>query len=299
LLNLDFAFFSPAYLEFWAHIDYLKGGLVFADAITTVSRRYAEEICTAEFGHGLDGVLRTRRPALRGILNGVDYDAWSPESDSLLPRGYSAADLSGKAICKRELQRELGLREDPEVPLLTMITRLVGQKGLDLVLEMQPALMQRNLQFAVLGTGDPHFEQGLRAAARADEGRVAVHIGFDEALAHRFQAGADMLLMPSRYEPCGLNQIYALHYGTVPVVRATGGLDDTVEDFNPALGGGNGFKFSAYTPTALLAAIDRARGWYGRRQAWQTLMRAGMGADFSWKRSAVEYVELYRSLTVG
>lgn len=297
LLNLDFGLFNPGQLEFWGHIDYLKGGLVFADALTTVSPRYAEEICTPELGHGLDGVLRQRRAVLRGILNGVDYAEWSPETDGHLPAPFSRTDLGGKATCKRGVQREMGLAEDPDVPLLAMVTRLAGQKGLDLLLPLGDELLQRGVQLAILGTGEAVFEDGLRTLAGRGAGRVAVHIGFDEALAHRLQGGADMLLMPSRYEPCGLNQIYALRYGTLPIVRATGGLDDTVDDYDPATDSGTGFKFSPYTPAALLAAIDRARGWYARRPVWSALMQRAMAADFSWQRSAAQYAEVFRSLS--
>jgi len=296
LLGLDARFYAPGYFEFWGHIDYLKGGLVFADAITTVSRRYAEEICTAEFGHGLEGVLRERRHLLRGILNGVDYSQWSPDSDRHLPANYSPGDLSGKATCKRVVQEEFGLPVRPQTPLLCMITRLAEQKGVDLLVAIGEELGQRDLQLAVLGTGDRRLEDALRALVARRPDRIAARLAFQEDLAHRTQAGSDMLLMPSRYEPCGLNQIYALRYGTVPIVRATGGLDDTVEDFDPALMSGTGFKFGPYEPAALLAAIDRARGWYGRPQQWRQLMANGMKADFSWRRSALEYADLYRSL---
>lgn len=296
LLDLDDRFYSPAFFEFWHHIDYLKAGLLFADALTTVSRRYAAEICTPEFGHGLEGVLRERREVLHGILNGVDYGEWSPHSDRHLPARYSAGDLAGKAVCKRALQEELGLAVRPSTPLLCMVTRLVEQKGIDLLIAIGAALAARDVQLAVLGTGDKRFEQALRELAALHPDRIAVGFGFREDLAHLMQAGSDVLLMPSRYEPCGLNQIYALRYGTVPVVRATGGLDDTVEDYNPALGSGTGFKFAPYEAAALLGAIDRARGWYGRPRQWRQLMDNGMRSDFGWDRSAREYAELYRSL---
>lgn len=299
LLALDSGFFTPAFVEFWGSINYLKAGLVFADALTTVSPTYADEICTPEFGHGLDGVLRQRRRALRGIFNGVDYRQWSPEDDPHLARRYSAEDTNGKAACKAALQAEMRLPASAETPVIGLISRLASQKGIDLVLDAASLLASRQAQFVVLGTGEPALESGLRALAERDPARWAVRIGFDEALAHRIQAGADMILMPSRYEPCGLNQIYALRYGTIPVVRATGGLQDTVDEFDRQARTGTGFKFGPYDVAALMGAIDRALATHGDRTAWMALMANSMRADYSWTRSAREYGALYRELAGG
>ncbi len=296
LLQLDWKYFSSAALEFHGQINYLKGGLVFADAITTVSPRYAQEICTPELGWGLDGVLQSRRHALVGILNGVDYRVWSPEADPRLAASYSRGNPSGKHLCKLALQRQLGLAEEPALPLLGVVSRLAAQKGVDLILEAAPALLAEPVQLAVLGSGEAAYESGLADLARRHPRQCAAHIGFDDGLAHRIEAGADIFLMPSRYEPCGLNQIYSLRYGTAPVVRATGGLDDTVGEFDEATGSGTGFKFGPYTGGALLSAVRRALEIYRRPASWARLVDNGMAADFSWERSARRYAELYRRL---
>lgn len=297
LLELDWRYFTPQFLEFQGSINYLKAGLVFADALTTVSRTYAEEICQPELGHGLDGVLRERRAALRGIVNGADYREWSPDTDAHIARRYSADDASGKRPCKAALQADVGLPVEPSTPLYGIISRLTGQKGIDLVLEAAGALSSRGAQFVVLGTGEAALERALADLAQAEPRRWAARIGFDEGLAHRIQAGADMLLMPSRYEPCGLNQIYGLRYGTIPVVRATGGLRDTVEEFDPSRRSGTGFTFGPYDAGSLLAAIDKSLACHRDAEAWNTLLANAMRADFSWGRSAAEYRALYAELT--
>ena len=292
-IGLDRKLFNPEDLEFYGRVNLLKGGLVSSDALSTVSRRYAEEIQTDECGFGLDGVLRARGAELHGILNGVDYRDWNPATDGHLTAHYSSEDLSGKLLCKKDLIREFGLPEAAvERPLLGVVSRLASQKGTDLILEIAPQLVADDLNLVVLGAGDAAYETKLRDVAAAYPERVAVEIGYDEALAHKIEAGADMFLMPSRYEPSGLNQMYSLRYGTVPVVRATGGLDDTIDE-------GTGFKFLEYSAAALLAAIREASAAYDDRPAWEAMMRRGMRKDFSWRASAAAYAALYRKLLDG
>ena len=297
LLNLDPRHFVPDGLEFYGDINYLKAGLLFADAITTVSPRYAEEIQTPSFGSGLDGVLRMRADRLRGILNGVDDAAWNPASDPFVPAHYDQGDLRGKARCKAALQAELGLAVSPEPALLAVVSRLAEQKGLELLGAVLPGLLKtRAVQFVALGSGDARYEELLIDLAGQFPGQVEVRIGFDEPLAHRIEAGADVFLMPSRFEPCGLNQLYSLRYGTVPVVHATGGLDDTVVEFDAREGLGTGFKFTPYTEEAFLAALRRAIDTRRDAATWQRLVTNGMSQDFSWQRAAREYARLYTSL---
>jgi starch synthase len=299
LLGLDRRWFGPSHLEFHGDVNFLKAGLVFADRLTTVSPRYAEEIQTPEQGHGLDGVLRERRGVLRGILNGIDTARWDPAHDPFLAAPFSVDDLGGKALCKADLQRTFGLPVAPHVPLIGMVTRLAEQKGIDLVAAALPELLAHDLQLAILGSGDARYEQWLADAARRDPTRLAMKIAFDERLSHKVEAGADVFLMPSRYEPCGLNQMYSLRYGTVPVVRATGGLDDTIVDVDGDPADGNGFKFVEYAPAALLAAVGRALARYGDRAGWQRVMRSGMRRDHSWTRVAGAYLDLYRELVAA
>ena len=296
VLGLDAGLFTPHHFEFHGQINLLKAGLVFADALTTVSPTYSREIQTAEHGFGLDGVLRARSFRLRGILNGAEYRTWSPQHDLLIARTYSPDDLSGKAVCKADLQRTLGLPQAPHIPLLGVVSRLVSQKGLDLIEGAAEELLRRPLQLAVLGSGDREIEDFLRSVANYYPHQVAVHIAFDEALAHAIEAGADMFLMPSRYEPCGLNQIYSMKYGTIPIVRATGGLKDTVQAFDPATGQGTGFVFDRYDGKALMEAVDRALAAFRLKEQWARLMGNAMAADYSWTRSAKEYAALYRDL---
>ena len=297
LLNLDPRHFVPDGLEFYGDINYLKAGLLFADAITTVSPRYAEEIQTPSFGSGLDGVLRMRADRLRGILNGVDDAVWNPASDPFVPAHYDQGDLRGKARCKAALQADLGLAVSPEPALLAVVSRLAEQKGLELLGAVLPGLLKtRAVQFVALGSGDARYEELLIDLAGQFPGQVEVRIGFDEPLAHRIEAGADVFLMPSRFEPCGLNQLYSLRYGTVPVVHATGGLDDTVVEFDAREGLGTGFKFTPYTEEAFLAALRRAIDTRRDAATWQRLVTNGMSQDFSWQRAAREYARLYTSL---
>jgi starch synthase len=285
-------------MEFWGQVSFLKAGILYATAVTTVSPRYSREIQTPEFGFGLDGLLRKRTEDVSGILNGVDYSAWDPASDVLLPARYTAAEPAGKAVCKRELLKEFGLpvpRKDG--PVLGLVSRLVGQKGLDILLEALGGLLALGTRIVVLGAGDPTLQDALLAARERYPSFLGVKIGFDEGLAHRVYGGSDLLLVPSRFEPCGLNQMYGLKYGAVPVVRATGGLDDTIEEFDPATGTGTGFKFDEPTPAALVGAVRRAVGVYGRKTAWTQVLRNAMAADFSWDRSALRYAALYAKIT--
>jgi starch synthase len=293
-IGLPDSLFRMDALEFFGHVNYLKGGLVFSDYLTTVSRKYAQEIQTTEYGHGLDGVVRTRADHLIGILNGVDYSVWNPEVDTLIAARYSAKDLSGKQVCKRDLLAQFQLPEENlERPVIGIVSRFADQKGFDLVAQVADEIMQENLAIVALGSGEAKYERMFRELSERLPEKLAVKVAYDNTLAHKIEAGADMFLMPSRYEPCGLNQIYSLRYGTVPVVRATGGLDDTIEPFDPAKGRGTGFKFSEYTGPALLAALREALATYGDKAAWRRLQANGMAKDFSWNASALEYGRLY------
>jgi len=296
LLNLDWSFFNLRDLEFYGKINFLKGGIVFADAINTVSPNYAEEIKTAEQGFGLEGVFQERAARLCGILNGVDYSLWNPETDQLIATTYSPENLSGKKVCKADLQRSFGLPENPEIPVIGVVSRLTMQKGFDLLEKALDELLSRDVQFVLLGTGDRRYQEFFLQAATKHSGKLAVQIAFDESLAHKVIAGADLFLMPSRYEPCGLTQMYSLKYGTIPVVRATGGLKDTIQEFNAETGKGNGFVFVPYEVADFLAAVDRALRLFSRKRQWQTLVKNAMAADFSWDKSARVYLNLYQGL---
>lgn len=293
-IGLPASLFGIDALEFFGHINYLKGGLIYSDYLTTVSRKYAQEIQTTEYGHGLDGVMRTRADHLVGILNGVDYSVWNPEVDHLIAARYSAKDLSGKQVCKRDLLTEFQLPEENlERPLIGIVSRFADQKGFDLMAQVADVLMQPELAIVALGAGEAKYERMFRELSQQFPERLAVKVAYDNTLAHKIEAGADIFLMPSRYEPCGLNQIYSLRYGTVPVVRATGGLDDTIEPFDPATGRGTGFKFSEYTGPALLAALQEATAAFADKPSWRRLQTNGMAKDFSWNASALEYARLY------
>ena len=288
--------FHPGGIEFFNQVNLLKGGLIFADYLTTVSRKYAKEIQTPEYGHGLDGVVRSRADRLVGILNGVDYSAWSPENDTYIAMKYSAKDLSGKQACKRDLLEEFGLpTENLARPLIGIVSRFADQKGFDLIAEKAGEILREEVALVVLGTGDPQYEELFRELATDFKGRVGVKIAYDNAIAHKIEAGADIFLMPSRYEPCGLNQIYSLRYGTVPIVRATGGLDDTIDAFDLQHGTGTGFKFAAYSGDALLDAIRQALHHFAHERIWRRIQLNGMAKDFSWKASAGEYGKLYEA----
>jgi starch synthase len=302
MLGLPPEIFTPEGVEFHGFMSFLKAGIRLSDHVTTVSPAYAREILTPEHGCGLEGVLQNRAADLTGILNGIDHRIWDPARDAHLSASYRADDLSGKHLCKAELQRELGLESDPEVPLVVWISRITHQKMADILLDAMPALLARNMQFALLGQGDAVWEERIRDAARGCPERLSVQIGYEEALAHRMYAGGDVLLHPTRFEPCGLTPLYALRYGTLPVVRHVGGLLDTIVDVNDAsvgTGAAVGFTFSQPTGDAMLACLDRALSLYAQPVMWRRLQRNAMSRDFSWDTSARRYLDLYRKLTSG
>ena len=305
-LDLGWEQFTIDRLEFYGRISLLKGGLVDADAITTVSPRYAQEIRTPAFGFGFDGILRARAAAVTGILNGIDAREWDPARDPFLPAPFSAEDLSGKRAAKAAVLQRYGLPAGEAAlarPLIGMVSRMVDQKGFDLIAAALDDLMTLDAACVVLGTGEPRYQDLWRTAAERYPDRAGARIGFDESLAHLIEGGADIFLMPSRFEPCGLNQMYSMRYGTVPVVHGVGGLADTVIDYARAPpgsgGGGTGFVMADYTPAALLAALQRALSVFGDGGAWRALQLAGMGQDFSWDRSAREYVKIYERALAG
>jgi len=289
-------FYQPEGLEYWGRINLLKAGIVYASAVTTVSPTYAQEILMPDNGFGLDGVLRRRGPNFFGILNGADYRNWDPSRDERLKATYGPDDMKGKRLCKQALLREMKLNKDLERrPLLGLTARLDTQKGIDLVLAALDDFMALDVGLVVLGSGPDAVQEALAQAAARHPGRVGVRIGFDEGLAHRIMAGADIFLIPSRYEPCGLTQMYALKYGTVPVVRATGGLADTVTAFDSQTGRGDGFKFGPYTSEALFEAVREAVEIFEDQRLWNRVRSNGFAADFSWNRAAEEYLTVYEA----
>ena len=299
-IGLPETLFHVDALEFFGKVNFLKGGLVYSDRLTTVSKKYAAEIQTKEYGYGLEGVIRMRAGQLTGILNGVDYSEWSPEADKLIAANYSAHNLDGKRACKKDLLGLFNLPvENMTRPVIGIVSRFVDQKGFDIFAEAAAELMQENLALVALGSGDARYEKLFLALAQKYPSKVGVKIAYDNTLAHKIEAGADMFLMPSRYEPCGLNQIYSLRYGTVPIVRATGGLDDTIVQYNSKTGGGTGFKFEAYTGRALLECVRTAVRVYRDPAAWHAIQTAGMAKDFSWKTSAAAYVTVYEEVRRG
>ncbi len=294
LLGIGWEYFTPEGIEFYGNINLLKAGIVYSQIVNTVSKTYSREIQTPEFGSGLEGVLGAREKDLFGILNGVDYEDWSPSSDPWITANYDDRHLAGKSTCKMDLLREFGLPPEPQWPILGVISRLTPQKGFDLLAEIMEDLMERDLFFILLGTGDQAYHDLLADIARRFPRKAGIRIGFDNALAHKIEAGSDIFLMPSRYEPCGLNQLYSLKYGTIPVVRSTGGLADTIQNYSPRTQKGNGFSFKDYSSPKLLAAIDRALSLYQDRRRWKDLMRRAMREDYSWEASAQQYLKLYR-----
>ena len=299
LLGLPSRFMASSGLEYHQQISFMKAGLKFADRITTVSPTYSREIATHEFGFGLDGVIRSRGGDVSGVLNGVDGAVWNPAVDASLAVRYSATQLAGKATCKAALQKELGLELKPDAPVFGLVSRLTSQKGLDLLLGALPGLLRRGGQLALQGTGEPSLEAAFLAAAQAYPGEVAVRIGYDEPLAHRLIAGSDAILVPSRFEPCGLTQLYGLRYGTIPVVRRVGGLADTVVDATDeavAADLATGFSFDAATPAALETALHRAITAYADGPRWKQLMLRAMAQDYSWRGAAQSYLGLYEQL---
>jgi len=300
MLGLPARFMASNGLEYHQQLSFMKAGLKYASRVTTVSPTYAREIATNEFGFGLDGVIRSRGADVRGVLNGVDGAVWDPATDASLAARYSAHQLQGKAKCKLALQTELGLAPSADAPLFGIVSRLTSQKGLDLLLAALPGLVRRGAQLALQGTGEPALETAFVAAAQAYPGVVAVRIGYDEAFAHRLIAGADAILVPSRFEPCGLTQLYGLRYGTLPVVRRVGGLADTVVDASDDAVKSDvatGFSFDAATPAALDLAVQRAVAAFADRPRWRKLMQRAMAQDFSWGGAAQKYMSLYRELT--
>ncbi len=289
---------GPEGVEFYDRLNFMKAGIVYADLVNTVSPTYAQEIQTPEYGYGLEGLLRSRASKLSGILNGIDHDVWNPAKDALLARTYTKTTVEKKAEDKKSLQKEGGLAPDRKAPLLGMVSRITGQKGLDILLPALPRILRRGAQVVVLGTGEKQYEEPLAALAESEDGLVA-YLKYDEALAHRIYAGSDFFLMPSRFEPCGLGQMISLRYGTVPIVRATGGLADTVVDITRDAKQGNGFVFSDYTPDGLEDATRRAMEFYRAGRGWKGLQRRAMAADLSWKASAEAYTRWYERARGG
>ncbi|MFC1529628.1 glycogen synthase GlgA [Gemmatimonadota bacterium] len=294
--GLPETYLSPRYFEYFGEIRLLKGGIASADWITTVSPTYCEEIQTEEFGCGIEGAIRERAANLTGILNGIDMKGWNPSSDPHIPSRYSVEDLQGKNRCKRSLLREMGLPQDTRRPLIGILSRLVEQKGIFQAIEAMPYLLESGANWVVLGEGDPLYELEMASLATAHADRIAVDIGYNDPLAHRIVAGCDYLLMPSIFEPCGLSQIYAMRYGTIPVVRGVGGLVDTVIDLTKEPEQGTGFVFHNTTPQALMAAVHRAFSVYRQPRIWPNLRRRVMSLDFSWEQPAKEYLAIYRDI---
>jgi starch synthase len=298
-LALPDGIFAPEGIEFYGKVSFLKAGIQFSDRITTVSPSYAREILTPEYGCGLDGLLHHRMKSMSGILNGVDYRVWDPTDDQHLPATFGVADLAGKRVCKAELQRELGLETSPTIPLIASLSRVTDQKMADVVLHSLPAILERKVQLVILGEGDPILEAQLADAAQHYPGRLVVRIGYEEPLAHRIHAGADLLLHPCRFEPCGLTPLYAMRYGTLPIVRHVGGLADTIVDANEhniRLGTATGFAFRQANASAMIESLDRALGLYDQPIAWCKMQRQAMSREFGWSVSAQRYLALYRKL---
>ena len=294
LLMLPWDLFTITRMEFFGNVNFLKGALVESDYVTTVSRKYSQEIQTTEYGFGLEGVLRDRAATVTGILNGVDYDEWSPQKDKFIAAKYSPQDLSGKAKCKQDLLEAFGVSgADPRLPVIGIVSRFAAQKGFDLISQIADRLAREEMIVVALGAGDKQYEEMFQRLHKQFPQKIAVKVAYDNAIAHKIEAGSDMFLMPSKYEPCGLNQIYSLKYGTVPIVRATGGLDDTIEPSDVRTGKGTGFKFTEYKGEALLLTIREALRAFRDQSSWQTLMRNGMNKDFSWNASAKEYARVY------
>ena len=294
LLMLPWDLFTITKMEFFGQVNFLKGALVYSDYVTTVSRKYSQEIQTTEYGFGLEGVLRNRAATVTGILNGVDYNEWSPEADRFIVEKYSPGNLSGKAKDKADLLSAFGMpNADPKLPVIGIVSRFAAQKGFDLISQVMDRMAREDMILVVLGTGDKPYEEMFLRLQKLFPHKIAVKVAYDNALAHKIEAGADMFLMPSRYEPSGLNQIYSLKYGTVPIVRATGGLDETIEPWDARTGKGTGFKFHEYNGESLLLTLKAALQAYRDEASWHVLMRNGMEKDFSWSASAKEYVKVY------
>src|ERR1035437_920805 len=297
LLMLPWDMLTISKMEFFGQVNFLKGALAYADFVTTVSKKYSQEIQTTEYGFGLEGVLRDRSATVTGILNGVDYEEWSPQTDRFIAAKYSPQDLRGKLQCKQDLLHAFGVTSaDSKVPVIGIVSRFAAQKGFDLISQIMDRLAREEMIVVALGAGDKLFEDMFLRLNKQFPNKIAVKVAYDNAIAHKIEAGADMFLMPSRYEPCGLNQIYSLKYGTVPIVRATGGLDDTIEPWDARTGRGTGFKFTEYNGESLLLTVKQALTAYRDQTSWQALMRNGMNKDFSWNASAREYGKIYEKV---
>ena len=294
LLNIGWEYFAPDYLEFFGNINFLKGGIVFSDIINTVSKKYSEEIQTPEFGCGLDGILRTRKSDLYGIINGIDYEDWNPEKDPYIPANYDSMEVKNKKDCKISLQEAFGLPVADGIPLIGTISRLADQKGFDLIASSLEEMLSSGTQYIILGTGERKYHDLFTELSKKFPKSFSLKIAYDNKLAHLIEAGADMFLMPSKYEPCGLNQLYSLRYGTIPIVRGVGGLEDTIIDYTIEPEHGTGFKFYDYSSKAMLDAINRALKVYKDKNTWISLIKRCMIEDFSWQRSAKEYMGLYK-----
>ena len=299
LTGLPLEIFTPEGIEFWGKLSFLKAGIVYSEVINTVSQAYSREIQTPEYGCGMEGILAYRKDDLFGIINGVDYETWSPEKDTLIAANYSKDNLSGKSQCKADLISQLGLHKSlNNRPLLGMISRLADQKGFDLVAEIMEDLMNLDVGFVLLGTGEQKYHELFLDIAKKYPEKAGIKLTYDNTLAHKIEAGCDMFLMPSKYEPCGLNQIYSLRYGTIPVVRATGGLDDTIKDYTLSSEEGNGFKFTNYTPREFLDKVREALKIYESKDVWFKLVKKVMSLDFSWDNSARQYIDLYHKARI-
>ncbi len=295
-LGLPWDIFTPDGIEFHGKINLLKGGIAFADVITTVSKTYALEMQTSEFGNGLDGILRHRNNVLYGIINGVDYDIWNPENDRFIAKQFTVNDLSGKKECKEELLSIFNIKADWNTPLIGMVSRLDEQKGIDLLTDAIHDLMNLDVNICLLGVGKEKYHRVLMEIAEKYKEKIGIKISFNNQMAHKIEAGSDIFIMPSKYEPCGLNQLYSLKYGTIPVVRNIGGLADTIKDYDQDKKCGNGFKFDKYSGVEFIKAIKRALEVYKDKESWRKLMQNAMNEDFSWERSAKEYLELYKKV---
>lgn len=295
-LGIPESLFTPDKLEFYGKLNFMKAGILYADAVSTVSQGYRNEILTPEFGCGLDGLLRLREKDLYGIINGVDYSIWSPAVDRFIAKNYSETDLAGKETCKKDVLKEFGINPDLKMPLIGMVSRLAEQKGIDLVLEGIEQILKLGVHFILLGCGDRKYNDIFASLAKKYKKHMGIRIGFDNKLAHKITAGSDMFLIPSRYEPCGLNQLYSLKYATAPIVRAVGGLNETIENFNPLRKSGNGFKFEDATSEAMLGCIKSAVTTFRDQRLWRILLDNCLSCDYSWDSSAEKYERLYRRL---
>ncbi len=297
LLNISDVYFTPEGIEYYNNINFMKAGLIYSDFVTTVSKKYAEEIKEKEFGFGLDGLLKSISFKLKGILNGVDYNIWSPENDKFIIKNYDINTLENKELCKKDLLKEVKLEYKKEVPLYGMISRITEQKGIDLIIEALSKILKKlDIQVVILGKGDKNLEKKLKRIEKKFLNKIRIITELNEKLAHKIEAGSDFYLMPSKFEPCGLNQIYSLKYGTPPIVRAVGGLDDTIKEFDEKTLKGNGFKFNKYASSLLIEKIIKSYNIYKNKSNYRRLQQNGMKEDFSWQKSAKEYIKLYKSI---